>query len=135
MKTYATLLKMAQGRMDALGLEAARMVERIDQLKVNMTELAARGESEALLAVGDLSLAPFMPAYQARVKQEMSTARTSVEEAEASLVILRAQLTEAWREKSKFEQLIERAKLAGQAAETALENAQLDEAAVNRVGR
>jgi flagellar export protein FliJ len=135
MKTYATLLKMAQGRMDALGLEAARMMERIDQLQMDMTALAARAESEGNLAAGDPTLAPFMPAYQARVKHEMLAARTSVEEAEASLVILRAQLTEAWREKSKFEQLIERTKLAEQATEAALENAQLDEAAVNRAGR
>ncbi len=135
MRTYATLLKMAQGRMDALGLEAARMAERIDQLRINVVTLAAREESELQLAAHDPSLAPFMPAYQARIKREVAEAHNAIGEAEATLEILRAQLTEAWREKSKFEQLIERAELVEQAAETALENAQLDEAAINRIGR
>jgi flagellar export protein FliJ len=135
MKSLETLLKLAQRRLDDLGVEAAQCAEHIDDLRMREASAVAREEREAELAAGDLALAAALPAYRARVRLHLAELRLHIGEGEETLKTVREQLTLAYQEKSKLEQLLEqaRAKEARRLAE--LEQAQLDEAAINRVGR
>ncbi len=134
MKSLQTLLKVAQRRMDELGVEATRLGQRIEQMRMDQAAIVARAETEALLAAGDLQLAAAMPAYRQRVKQKLTEINTTIMAEEASLAAVRARLSEAYQEKSKFEQLLEREALRKAAERRAMEQSQLDEVAINRVG-
>lgn len=135
MKSLDTLLKLAQRRMDELGVEAQRLVQHIDGLRMNEGSMLAREELEVAAASRDLSVAPVLAAYRLRVKQHVHEVRTRIAESETTLALIRERLSEAYREKSKFEQLIEQARLRAAMERSTAEQKALDEVAINRVGR
>jgi flagellar export protein FliJ len=69
------------------------------------------------------------------VQQQVALVRTRIGQAEALMAETRERLTAAYQEKSKFEELIERERIREALEESAREQASLDEAAINRVGR
>ena len=134
MKSLHTLLKVAQKRMDELGVEAVRLGQHIDQLRMQEASIVAREETELALAVNDPSLATLLPAYRARVKLQTGQVQLERAEKEARLAEVRAMLNAAYQEKSKFEQLIEQEAIRVAAERAAKDQSALDEVAVNRAG-
>lgn len=135
MKSLETLLKVAQRRLDDLGREVARLGQHLDGLRAEEATLIGREEAEVELASRDLALMAMMPAYRQRIAHQVAGLRGRIGDGEQLLADVRARLTEAYREKSKFEELIERERARAALARAALEQAALDEAAINRVGR
>jgi hypothetical protein len=134
MKSLHTLLKVAQRRMDELGLEAVRLGQHVDQLRMQEASILAREETEIALTENDPQLAPMLPAYRARVKVQAQEVRTQISEKETLLVEVRVLLNQAYQEKAKFEHLIAQEAMRLAAERAAKEQALLDEVAVNRAG-
>jgi flagellar export protein FliJ len=134
-KSLETLLKLAQRRLDDLGREMAGLGQHLDGLRMEEATLIGREQAETAAALNDVSLMAMMPAYRRRVQQQVALVRTRIGEAEALMAETRARLTAAYQEKSKFEELIERERIREALEESAREQASLDEAAINRVGR
>ncbi|MEP7210541.1 MAG: hypothetical protein ABI740_06865 [Alphaproteobacteria bacterium] len=135
MKSLDTLLKVAQRRLDDLGREIAKLGQHLDILRMEEAKLIAREQAEIALAMQDVSLMAMMPAYRQRVAQQVALVRARTDQAEALMVDMRARLTAAYQEKSKFEELLKREAAREALARSALEQSALDEAAINRVGR
>jgi flagellar protein FliJ len=134
MKSLHTLLKVAQRRMDELGLEAVRLGQHVDQLRMQEASILGREETEIALAESDPQLAPALPAYRARVKAQAREVRRQISEKETQLVEVRARLNEAYQEKAKFEHLIAQEAIRIATERAAKEQAMLDEVAINRAG-
>ena len=134
MKSLGTLLKVAQRRMDELGVEATRIGQFIEQLRLQEATMLAKEENEIQLAARDPTFASMLPAYRARVKVQANAVRAQVAEKETILASVRDRLNAAYQEKSKFEQLIEQEALRRAAERAAKDQATLDEVAINRVG-
>jgi len=134
MKSLHTLLKVAQRRMDELGIEAVRLGQHVDQLRMQEASILAREETEVALAENDPQLAPSLPAYRARVKVQAQEVRRQVDEKEAQLAEVRILLNQAYQEKAKFEQLIAQEAIRIATERAAKEQAMLDEVAINRAG-
>jgi hypothetical protein len=134
MKSLHTLLKVAQRRMDELGLEAVRLGQHVDQLRMQEASILAREETEIALAENDPQLAPMLPAYRARVKVQAQEVRRQISEKETQLVEVRVLLNQAYQEKAKFEHLIAQEAIRLATERAAKEQAMLDEVAVNRAG-
>ena len=134
MKSLETLLKIAQRKMDELGIEAARVGTEIAELQMKQATLAAREESEVQLATNDMSLAAMLPAYRLKVKWQTDQLRSQANAHEATLAEIRQRLNAAYQEKAKFEQLIEQEALRRAADRAQKDQAQLDEVAINRAG-
>ncbi|MDP3738745.1 MAG: flagellar FliJ family protein [Hyphomonadaceae bacterium] len=134
MKSLDTLLKIAQRRMDELGVEATRIALAIGELEGKIVSLKAREDNEIALASKDMELASLLPAYRLRVRWQTDQIRAQVSEAASQLAEIRQRLNAAYQEKSKFEQLIEQEALRRTAERAAKEQAQLDEVAINRAG-
>lgn len=134
MKSLQTLLKVAQRRMDELGIEAVRIGQHVDQLRMQEASLLAREETEVALAEKDPQLAPMLPAYRARVKAQAQEIRRQVSEKEAQLAEVRLLLNQAYQEKAKFEHLITQEVIRVTTERAAKEQAMLDEVAINRAG-
>lgn len=134
MKSLQTLLKVAQRRMDELGVEAVRIGQFIEQLRMQEASILAREENEVKLAAADPSLGSMLPAYRARVKTQVIEVRRQIAEKEAVLAEVRDRLNAAYQEKSKFEQLIEQEAVRRTTERAAREIAALDEVAINRAG-
>lgn len=135
MKSLETLLKIAQRKMDELGIEAARVGAEIAELQMKQATLLAREENEVQLAAGDMSLAAMLPAYRLKVKWQTDQIRAQVNTHESTLAEIRQRLNAAYQEKAKFEQLIEQEAIRRAADRAQKEQAQLDEVAINRAGR
>ena len=135
LKSLETLLKVAKRKLDELGVEAARIGQFADQLKMQEASVLAREEAEVQAASSDMVLAPLLPAYRMRVKRQLKDIRTQAQEAEASLALVRERLNAAYQEKSKFEHLIEQERIKAAMVRAAIEQAQMDEIAINRAGR
>jgi flagellar export protein FliJ len=135
MKSLETLLKIAQRKMDELGIEAARVGTEIAELQIKQATLAAREENEVQLASGDMQLAAMLPAYRLKVKWQSDQIRAQVNAHESTLVEIRQRLNAAYQEKAKFEQLLEQEALRRATDRAQKEQAQLDEVAINRAGR
>ena|SRR5690348_9251976 len=135
MKSLETLLKIAQRKMDELGIEAARVGTEIAELQMKQASLAAREENEVQLATNDIQLAAMLPAYRLKVKWQADQLRAQANAHEATLSEIRQRLNAAYQEKAKFEQLIEQEALRRAADRAMKEQAQLDEVAINRVGK
>jgi flagellar biosynthesis chaperone FliJ len=133
MKSLHTLLKVAQRRMDELGIEAVRIAQHIDQLRMQEASILAREETEIALASNDPSSATLLPAYRARVRLQTGQVRAERAEKEAKLADVRALLNVAYQEKSKFEQLIEQEAIRAATERAAKDQSALDEVAINRV--
>jgi flagellar export protein FliJ len=134
MKSLETLLKIAQRRMDELGVEAARVGVQIADLQMKQATLRAKEENEVRLAASDLSLAALLPAYRLKVKWQCDQLGADAAKHEVVLAEIRQRLNEAYQEKSKFEQLLEQEAIRRATERAAKEQAQLDEVAINRAG-
>ena len=132
MKSLETLLKVAQRRMDALGVEATRIAQRIDHTRMQQAAILAREETEVQLAESDVQLGAALIAYRRRVKFQLDEIERTIAADEAALAEVRERLAAAYQEKSKFEQLIEREALRLAAERAAKDQAAMDEIAVNR---
>jgi flagellar export protein FliJ len=134
MKSLETLLKVAQRRLDEFGVEAIRIGQFIEQLRMQEASILAREETEVQLAANDPSLGALLPAYRARIKVQVGEVRVQIAQKEATLADIRGRLNAAYQEKSRFEQLIEQEKLRRSTERAARDQAGLDEVAINRVG-
>jgi len=134
MKSLDTLLKVAQRRMDELGVEAIRIGQHVEQLRMQEASILAREESEIALAASDPTLGAMLPAYRARIKLQAGEVRAEMAEKEALLIEVRGRLNAAYQEKSKFEQLIEQEAIRRSTERATRDQAMLDEVAINRAG-
>ncbi len=134
MSTFETLLKVAQGRLDEVSREAGVAAEALSRLNEKLVALG-RLHASAAASSSDVTIMIAAGNYMGRQRAERSELERQIVEQRAVLDELRAKLTIAFREKSKFEQLIaqEQARKARLAAE--LEQKQLDEAALRGVNR
>ena len=134
MKSLHTLLKVAQRRMDELGVEAAKVQVQVDELRAKQAAILAREKQEIAAAAGNTMFASMLPAYRLRIKWQLDEAQQQVKAHEGVLEGIRAKLQEAYVEKSKFEQLIEQETKRVSTERAAREQAMLDEVAINRAG-
>ncbi len=134
MKSLHTLLKVAQRRMDELGVAAAKIQVQIDELRAKQGGILEREKQEISAAAGNTMFASMLPAYRMRVKQQVGEVEREVKARDAVLLDIRDRLQEAYVEKSKFEQLIEQESKRVANERAAREQAMLDEVAINRAG-
>src|SRR6185436_17830550 len=134
MRSFETLLKIAQRKMDELGIEAARIGTQVAEVQMKQASLKAREENEVRLAASDLSLGALLPAYRLKVKWQCDQLGAEVARHEAALAEIRQRLNEAYQEKAKFEQLLEQEAIRRATDRAMKEQAQLDEVAINRAG-
>lgn len=134
MKSLHTLLKVAQRKLDELGVEAARIGQELGVLQEREASVRGREQAEMANAARDPTYAAMLPAYRLRVKWQIDEIRSQISAGESALADVRKRLSEAYIEKSKFEQLIEQDRIREMSERAALEQAQLDEVAINRVG-
>ena len=134
MKSLHTLLKVAQRKLDELAVESARVVEEVAALNAREAAIRAREQAEIASAAQDPAYASMLPAYRLRVKWQIDEVRVQVQAKEKTLEEIRQRLSEAYIEKSKFEHLIDQARIRDDAERHAREQAQLDEVAINRAG-
>jgi flagellar export protein FliJ len=134
MKSLDTLLKIAQRRMDELGVEASRIALAIGELEGKIVSIKAREDNEIALASKDMELASLLPAYRLRIRWQTYLIRAQVSEAAMQLAEIRERLNAAYQEKSKFEHLLEQEAVRRTNERAAKEQAQLDEVAINRAG-
>ncbi|MEQ1782827.1 MAG: hypothetical protein ABMA14_15790 [Hyphomonadaceae bacterium] len=134
MKSLHTLVKVAQRKLDELGVEAARIAQEVSELEAREASVRAREAVELANAAGNAMFASMLPAYRLRVKWQIDEIRTQAAAKEASLAEVRKRLSDAYIEKSKFEQLIEQGRIRDANERAAIEQAQLDEVAINRAG-
>jgi flagellar export protein FliJ len=134
MKSLHTLLKVAQRRMDELGVEAAKIQQDIDAIKGKQQAILDREKQEMAMAAGNSMFASMLPAYRARVKWQFDQAQQDIDAKDEMLAEVRTRLQEAYVEKSKFEQLIDQQHVRAEAEKAAREQAVLDELATNRAG-
>ncbi len=134
MKSLQTLLKVAQRRMDELGVEAAKIQVQVDELHQKKAGIAAREQQEIAAAQQDSMFASMLPAYRLRVKWQLDEVQAQVNSMNNVLDGIREKLQAAYIEKSKFEQLIEQETKRVSAERQSIEQAMLDEVAINRAG-
>lgn len=134
MKSLHTLLKVAQRKLDELGVEAAKISTHISALEAQQAAVRAREQAEIANAGQDPAYAAMLPAYRLRVKWQVDELRAEADARGRELKEVRKRLSAAYIEKSKFEQLIEQAQTREDAERSAREQAQLDEVAINRAG-
>ena len=134
MKSLQTLLKVAQRRMDELGVEAAKIQVKVDQLHQKQGAIIAREQQEIAAAQNDSMFASMLPAYRMRVKQQIAEVQGQVAAMDNVLSGIRDKLQQAYIEKSKFELLIEQESKRVSDERSAREQAMLDEVAINRAG-
>jgi len=134
MKSMHTLLKVAQKRMDELGIEAVRIGQHIEQLRMQEASILEREQSEVALATGDPALAMMLSAYRARIRMQTGEVRNEIAEKERLLAEVRVLLNQAYQEKAKFEQLIEQEAIRKATERATKDQAALDEVAINRAG-
>jgi flagellar export protein FliJ len=134
MKSLHTLLKVAQRKLDELGVEAAKIGAEIAELQARENAVLAREQAELANAARDPTFAGMLPAYRMRVKQQVAELRAQLKVKQDALDEVRQRLSEAYIEKSKFEQLLDQADLRAATERATREQAQLDEVAINRAG-
>jgi flagellar export protein FliJ len=135
MKSLGTLLKVAQRKLDELGIEAAKIGVEVAELQSRENAIRAREQAELANAARDPMFAAMLPAYRARVKAQIADLKVHVAAKENALEAIRQKLSEAYIEKSKFEQLLDQAEIRAATERATREQAQLDEVAINRAGR
>ena len=134
MKSLQTLLKVAQRKLDELGVEAARIGQEVSELEAREASVRAREAAELVNAQSNAMFASMLPAYRMRVKAQIAEIRAQASAKEVALKDVRKRLSDAYIEKSKFEQLIEQGRIRETNERAAIEQAQLDEVAINRAG-
>ncbi len=134
MKSLHTLLKIAQRKLDELGIEAARAGQEVSALQDKVASIRAREQVEIATASADPAYASMLPAYRLRIRWQLDEINVQVRAKKAMLAEIRERLSAAYIEKSKFEQLIEQTRVREDAERLAREQAMLDEVATNRAG-
>ena len=134
MKSLPTLLKIAQRKLDELGIEAARAGREVDELNQKVLGIRARERQEIATSVANPAYAAMLPAYRLRVRWQLDEVGVQLRAKEAALADIRERLSAAYIEKSKFEQLLEQMRVRDDAERLAREQAMLDEVAINRAG-
>ena len=134
MKSFHTLLKIAQRKLDELGIEAARAGNEVADLQSKIAGIRAREQAEIAAAAADPAYASMLPAYRLRIRWQVDELNVQTRAKEAKLAEIRERLSAAYIEKSKFEQLIEQTRVREDAERQAREQAMLDEVATNRAG-
>ena len=135
MKSLGTLLKVAQRRLDELGIEAATVGAEVSDLQNRENVIRAREQTELANAARDPMFAAMLPAYRMRVKAQLADLEVQISAKQKALDAVRQKLSEAYIEKSKFEQLLDQAQIRAATERATREQAQLDEVAINRAGR
>ncbi len=135
MSALETLVKLAQSRLDATSREAAEATAEVVRLRASIDQNVERERKEEILAASDLALMLGAGSYRARMDIERDALREQIEEQEEVLAEIRKRLAMAYREKSKFEQLIEQQRVRENAELADLEQKQLDEVAITLNGR
>jgi flagellar export protein FliJ len=135
MKSLGTLLKVAQRRLDELGIEAATVGAEVADLQNRENVIRAREQTELANAARDPMFAAMLPAYRMRVKAQLADLEVQISAKQKALEAVRQKLSEAYIEKSKFEQLLDQAQIRAATERATHEQAQLDEVAINRAGR
>jgi flagellar export protein FliJ len=135
MKSLGTLLKVAQRRLDELGIEAAKVGAEVAELQNRENVIRAREQTELANAARDPMFAAMLPAYRMRVKAQLADLKVQMSAKEKALEAIRQKLSESYIEKSKFEQLLDQAQIRAATDRATREQAQLDEVAINRAGR
>ena len=135
MKSLGTLLKVAQRKLDELGIEAAKLGVEVAELQSRENAIRAREQVELANAARDPMFAAMLPAYRTRVKAQIADLKVHMSAKEKALEAIRQKLSEAYIEKSKFEQLLDQAEIRAATDRATREQAQLDEVAINRAGR
>jgi flagellar export protein FliJ len=135
MKSLGTLLKVAQRRLDELGIEAAKVGAEVADLQNRANVIRAREQTELANAARDPMFAAMLPAYRMRVKAQLADLEVQMSAKQKALEAVRQKLSEAYIEKSKFEQLLDQAQIRSATERATREQAQLDEVAINRAGR
>ena len=135
MKSLGTLLKVAQRKLDELGVEAAKIVVEVADLRACEDSIRSREQAELANAARDSTFAAMLPAYRLRVKWQIDELKIQMSAKEKALEEIRQRLSEAYIEKSKFEQLLDQAEIRAATDRATREQAQLDEVAINRAGR
>lgn len=135
MKSLHTLLKVAQRKLDEIAVESARITQEVAALNDREANIRAREQAEIASAASEPAFASMLPAYRMRVKQQIAEVRAQITAKEKALDDIRQRLSEAYIEKSKFEQLIEQSRVREETERFAREQAMLDEAAINRATR
>ncbi len=133
MDTIGTLLKLAQSRLDDVSRKAAVVAERLATLNRELIELdqghrASDGD-------GDISVLIVAGDFRGRRRAEREALQGRIAEQREILDQIRGQLTVAFREKSKFEQLAAREAARAALAEAEREQKQMDEAAIRLANR
>ena len=105
--------------MDELGVEAAKIQQDIDAIKGKQVVILEREKQEMALAAGNSMFASMLPAYRLRVKWQIDRAQQEIQAKDEMLAEVRTRLQEAYVEKSKFEQLIEQARVRSDAERAA----------------
>jgi flagellar export protein FliJ len=134
MKSLHTLLKIAQRRLDELGVEAVRAAREVDELNQKVAGIRAREQQEIATSMANPAYAAMLPAYRLRVRWQIDEVSVQTRAKEAELAEIRERLSAAYIEKSKFEQLIDQMRVREDAERLAREQAMLDEVATNRAG-
>jgi len=134
MKSLPTLLKIAQRKLDELGIEAARAGREVDELNQKVLGIRAREQQEIATSVANPAYAAMLPAYRLRVRWQLDEVGVQLRAKEAALADIRERLSAAYIEQSKFEQLLEQMRVRDDAERLAREQAMLDEVAINRAG-
>lgn len=134
MDTFETLLKVAQSRLDEVSREAGIAAEHMASLNARLVSL---GESHQRASSGgeDVSILIAAGAYRLRHREEREELEAEIEAQREVLSGIRARLTLAFQEKSKFEQLIAQDHARRARAAAAQEQKQLDEAALRGLQR
>lgn len=134
MKSLPTLLKIAQRKLDELGVEAARAGRDLDELNQKILGIRAREQQEIATSATNPAYAAMLPAYRLRVRWQLDEIGVQLRAKEAVLAEIRERLSAAYIEKSKFEQLLDQMRIRDDAERLAREQAMLDEVAINRAG-
>jgi flagellar export protein FliJ len=134
MKSLPTLLKIAQRKLDELGVEAARAGREVDELNQKALGIRAREQQEIATSAANPAYAAMLPAYRLRVRWQLDEIGVQLRAKETALAEIRERLSAAYIEKSKFEQLLEQMRTREDAERLAREQAMLDEVAINRAG-
>jgi predicted O-linked N-acetylglucosamine transferase (SPINDLY family) len=100
MKSLGTLLKVAQRKLDELGIEAAKIGVEVAELQSRENAIRAREQAELANAARDPMFAAMLPAYRTRVRAQIADLKVHMSAKEKALEAIRQKLSEAYIEKA-----------------------------------
>ena len=135
MKTFTTLQKLARRTLDEVSREVTQLRSKEASLAQDIKALDAREGSEIAAAMAQPEFYSSLPAFRERIairRRELKAQQIDILD---TLQRVRERLEDAYREKSKFDQLIETTIERERLDLLATEQKDLDEAAVLRIRR